>query len=536
MSAAVAYLKQYFATSPLRQVPFRLFYFGVIGTALGITLQAALAGWVMATLTTSALMVALVQTANTLPSLLFGLFAGTLADIVDRKRLVMAASLALVIATAALGLLELAGLVGPGLLLLATFIIGCAFTFYMPAQQASINGFVGREDLNRALALGAVAFSIARAVGPALGGTIASWFGSGSALLVGAFFFGWMLLASQVWRNRERALPGIPETLISGAMSGLRYARHSPPVLAIIVRNSSFAICASGLWALLPVIARDQLLLGAGGFGLLTAAFGIGAVISALSVPRQLMKRPLAEVVRYGIRLWIFSIIVVAWAQWTWLAVIGAVGAGAAWMGVLSSLSAGTQSSAPAWVRARAVSMNLVAVQTSIAIGSALWGIFASIFDSRISLTISAIALAVLHALNQRFHVEMGSEADVSPGMKLPEMTIDVKPLPDDGPVLIQIEYQIHPKSADEFYHAIHDMEPIRRRNGATSWRVFRDLSGESKYVERFIIESWAEYERLRTRLTVADRNVQARVEELQLPGVEVRIVRYLGVDSPQDH
>ena len=127
----------------------------------------------------------------------------------------------------------------------------------------------------------------------------------------------------------------------------------------------------------------------------------------------------------------------------------------------------------------------------------------------------------------------MGSEADVVHGVNLPELTIDQKPLPDDGPVLIQIEYQIDAKSHDEFYHAIHDMERIRRRNGATSWRVFRELSGEGRFVERFIIESWAEYERLRTRLTIADRNVQARVEELQVKGVPIRIVRYLGVAPP---
>lgn len=526
-------LNRYLATSPLRHAPFRTFYFGAVGTALGFTLQTTLAAWLMATLTTSTFMVALVQTASTLPSLLFGLFAGTMADIVDRKRLVLFASAALLTATAALGVLEIAEVVGPYSLLFATFVIGCAFTFYMPAQQASVNVFVSREELNKALALGAVAFSVARAVGPAAGGTVATLFGSGIAMLLGAFFFSWMQLASRLWPNRERVLPGVPETLMSGAMSGLRFARHSPAHRAIIVRNLSFAVCASGLWALLPVIARDQLSMGAGGFGLLSAAFGIGAVISALSVPRQLQKRSLAEVVGYGVGLWVLSIVVIAWTVWTWLAVLGAVGAGAAWMGTLSSLSAGTQSSAPSWVRARAVAMNLVAVQASIALGSAIWGALASVTSTSVSLTISAAVLVVLHLWNQRFHVEMGSEADVMHGVNLPELTIDQKPLPDDGPVLIQIEYQIDAKSHDEFYHAIHDMERIRRRNGATSWRVFRELSGEGRFVERFIIESWAEYERLRTRLTIADRNVQARVEELQVKGVPIRIVRYLGVAPP---
>lgn len=533
MPALTAQLNRYFATSPLRHASFRLFYAGAIGTALGITLQATLAAWTMATLTPSALMVALVQTASTLPSLLFGLFAGTLADIVDRKRLVIGASVALVAASALLGLLEIAELVGPISLLFATFVIGCAFTFYMPAQQASINGFVGREELTKALALGAVAFSIARAVGPALGGTIATWSGSGIAMLLGAFFFSWMLIASRFWRNRERVLPGIPETLMSGAMIGLRYARHSPAIRAIIVRNLTFGFCASAFWALLPVIARDQLMLGAGGYGLLSAAFGIGSVVSALSVPQQLQRQPLASVVGYGVVLWVVSIGLLAWTPWTSLAVFGAFGAGAAWMGVLSSLSAGTQSSAPAWVRARAVAMNLVAVQASLAIGSIVWGSLATFTDTRVALTASAAAMVLLQMWNHRIHVAMGSEADVVEGAKYPDLAIDVKPMPDDGPVLIQIEYQIHPKSFDEFYHAIHAMERIRRRNGATSWRVFRDLSSDGIFVERFIIASWAEYVRLRTRMTMADGIVQGHVEELQVPDVPIRVVRYLGVDAP---
>lgn len=533
MSSAVARLRNLFDASPLRHAPFRMFYLGAIGTAMGFTMQATLAAWVMATLTTSALMVALVQTASTLPSLLFGLFAGTLADIVDRKKLIFAAQAALVVATALLGVLEMAELVGPVALLFGTFVIGCAFTFYMPAQQASVNGIVGRDDLNRALALGAVAFSVARAVGPALAGAIAAWLGSGSALLASSLFFTWMLFAARHWRSRERALPGIPETLLSGAMSGLRFARHSQSMIAIIVRNICFSICAAAFWALLPVIARDQLSMGAGGYGLLSAAFGIGSVASALSVPRLLQRRPLVSVVGFGVLLWIVSVLLIAGSKWTLLAVLGAAGAGGAWMAVLSSLSAGTQSSVPAWVRARSVAMNLVAVQTSLAVGSAIWGAVATLTDTRFALAASAVAMLILHLWNQRFHVEMGTQDDVAPGVKLPEMAIAASPMPDDGPVLIQIEYQIHPKSTDEFFHAIHDMEPIRRRNGATSWRVFRELSTEGKYVERFIIDSWAEYVRLRTRLTIADRNVQARVEELQLPDVEIRIVRFLGVDAP---
>ncbi|MEP7181858.1 MAG: MFS transporter [Betaproteobacteria bacterium] len=523
-------LARLFESSPLRHAPFRLFYAGSIATALGYTMQATVAAWLMATLTPSALMVALVQTASTAPSLLFGLVAGALADIVDRRRVILATQIVLLVATAILGAATLAGLIGPLALLALTLVIGAGFTFYMPAQQASINEFVTRVELPRAVALGAVAFNVARAVGPALAGAVAAWLGSGSALLASACFFGLMIVAMRRWKPREIALPGVPETLLSGVTIGLRYARHSPAMRSLIAKNLSFSVCAAGLWALLPVIARDQLGLGAVGYGLLSAGFGLGAVAGALAIPGQLRKTSLNTVVNAGVVLWTVATLLIAATDIPTLALIGVAGAGTAWVSVLASLSAGTQSSAPAWVRARAVAMNLVAVQASLALGSVLWGALASSYGTRIALAAAAGTMVVLHLLNRKIRVAMGTEADVTPGVQLPDLAIAVEPMPDDGPVLIQIEYRIAPENREAFFRAVHSVEPVRRRNGASSWRVFRDLSEEDRYVERFVIESWAEYVRLRTRATVADRARQDRVEALQRPDVPIRVSRLIGV------
>jgi len=484
----------------------------------------------MATLTPSALMVALVQTASTAPTLLFGLAAGTLADIIDRKKVILATQIVLLAATALLGVATLVGIVGPATLLALTFLIGCGFTFYMPAQQASINGFVSRAELPQAVALSAVAFNVARAAGPALAGAIAALLGTGSALLASGLFFVLMIVAALRWQNRESALPGVPEKLFSGIQSGVRYAWHSPAMRALVIRNLNFSLCASAFWALLPVIARDQLGLGAGGYGLLSAGFGIGAVVGALSIPRELQRKPLNSLVTSGVILWTAATVLIALSSFTVMTVIGACGAGMAWVSVLASLSAGTQSTAPAWVRARAVSMNLVATQASLALGSALWGTLASATDTRIALAVSAALMVILYVLNRRVRVGMGSEADVTPGVQLPDLAIAVEPLPDDGPVLIQIEYQIPPENRDEFFRDARKLGRSRRRNGATSWRIFRDLGEEGRFVERFIIASWAEYMRLRTRATMADRHLQARIEELQRPGVPIRVSRLIGV------
>jgi len=528
-------LSALFANSPLRLERFRLFYLGSVGTALGYTMQTTVAAWVMATLTTSELMVALVQTASTAPALLFGLMAGALADIVDRRRLILATQWMLLAATAILGGATLAGWVGPALLLVLTFLVGAGLSLYLPAQQASINDLVSRQDLPRAVALGAVAFNVARAIGPALAGGIAAWIGSGSALLASSLFFTVMIVAAQGLKKRERALPGVPETLFSGVMSGMRFARHSLAMRSLMIRNVTFSVCASAFWALLPVIARDQLQLGAGGFGLLSAGFGVGAITGALAIPGQLQRRSLNVVVTAGAMLWIVAIAVLAAVDIVAVAIAAAFAGGAAWVSVLASLSAGTQSSAPAWVRARAVSVNLVSNQASLAIGSALWGAVASAFGTRAALATSALTLVLLLVIGRRARVAMGDEADVAPGAQLPELTIAVEPAPMDGPVLIQIEYRIAPEHREEFLRAIHDVEPVRRRNGASSWRVFRDLAEDGLFVERFIIASWAEYVRLRARATMTDRNIQHHVERLQRADQSVRVSRLIGIDRERD-
>jgi len=479
-------------------------------------------------------MVALVQTASTAPALLFGLVAGSLADIVDRRRVIVVTQLGLFALTLVLGLATLSGVIGPITLLGLTFLIGAGFTIYLPAQQATVNDLVERADLHRAVALGAIGYNVARAAGPALAGAIAAWLGTGNALLASACFFLVMLITAMRWKGTSPAIPGVRESLLGGVRSGLRYARHSALMRALLIHNLSFSACASALWALLPLIARDQLGLDAGGFGLLSGAFGTGAVVGALTIPRQLQRWSLHSVVIAAVLLWVVAASLVAVTSILALSLVGMMGAGAAWVGVFASLSAGTQSAAPAWVRARALAMSLVAVQGSLALGSVVWGWLALVSDIRTSLLASAGAMAALLLVNRRVIVRLGEDADVTPGAQLPDMGIAVTPRPDDGPVLVQIEYRIPPENRRAFAAAIHAVEPVRRRNGADDWRAFRDLSEPDRFVERYIITSWAEYERLRSRMTVAEREFQDKVVELQDGKTPIRISRFIGL-NPYD-
>lgn len=526
------HLARQFESSPLRHAQFRMFYAGTIAAALGYMMQTTIAAWVMATLTPSALMVALVQTASTAPALIIGLVAGTMADLVDRRKLIVVNMLILAIATLTLGAATLANMINPPVLLALTFIVGASFTFYMPAQSASVNELVAREELPRAIALSAVAYNVARAIGPALAGAIAAALGSGVALLVSAAFFALMIAAVRTWKSHVRALPGVPETLLSGVMSGVRYMRHSIAMRTLIIRSLMFTICASALWALLPVIARDQLHLGAGGYGLLFTGFGIGAVAGALAIPGQLKTKSLNSIVTSGVVLWGVATLLVAATEYTALALLGTGCAGMAWVSVHASLSAGLQSTAPGWVRARAVAIGLIAVQASMALGSVLWGALASAIGTHIALAMSAGVLIILHVLNRGVTVRMGNEADVTVETQLPTLTFADEPEPDDGPVLIQIEYRVEPEQRAEFLRAIQRVESTRRRNGATSWRVFRDLAEEGRFVERYILASWGEYIRLRNRMTVADRKLTAHVEAQQKTDVPIRVSRLIGINA----
>ena len=312
MNAFASTVNQLLAASPLRHLAFRSFYLASIGVALGYTMQATMAAWLMATMTPSELMVALVQTASTAPAILFGLVAGALSDIVERRHVIIVTQILFLAGTLVLGALTLLGVMVPWALLFFTFVIGVAFTFYMPAQQASVNELVERPDVPKAIALGAVAMNVSRAMGPALAGVLTAWIGSGNAFVATTLCFVAMIVVVRTWPKRRPALPGIPESILTGIRSGLRFVRHSAPMRAIVLRNLTFAFCASSLYALLPVIARDQLHLDAGGFGMLFGSFGLGAVVAALNIPRALGKHSLQRMVVAASLLWVIAATLVA--------------------------------------------------------------------------------------------------------------------------------------------------------------------------------------------------------------------------------
>ena len=516
----------------MRHALFRRFYMGSASTAFGYTMQATSAAWFMATLSPSPLMVALVQTASTLPSLLFALIAGGLADIVDRRRLLIVTHSLLFLAASILALATYAQVIGPSSLLLLVFLTGLGFTFSMPAQQAMLGDLVPHAELMAAVNLGSVAANASRAIAPALAGIIAALLGSGSVFLVSALFLGGMVYSVWPIHPSPGGRPGLAENLLSSIQTGLRFSRHSPPTRAFIVRTFIFSLFGSSLLALLPIVARDGLRLDAGGYGLLFGCFGTGAVIGAFSLTRFLPGLSLNKRVNGATVIFCGAVAVLGNTTLMAVAVGAAIFSGLAWVSILSGLFSGALSWSPSWVRARVVAMNLLVLQAGLATGSLVWGWLASTTDVGTALGAAAVGLLLSLAVTWRVRVSFGSESDVSTHVRLPDLSIAIEPQASDGPVLIQCEYRIAHENCEAFLQAVRALEPVRRRNGASNWQVFRDLGSDGRFYERFVVPSWGEYTRLRTRLTVVDHELQDRVAALQERSVPILISRLIAVNA----
>ena len=487
----------------------------------------------MTTLTDSALIIALVHSASTAPTLLVGLIAGTMADIVERRSMIKCTQVALTVSAIVLAITVWLGAIGPASLLLLTFVVGTGFAFYLPTQQSAITDLVAPKELPNAVALASVAMNLARVVGPALAGAIAVILNPSWGLAICAALFVPMFFALPASTGDEAVSISVRERILSGAFTGLRYARYSNVLRALIARALGFGFCASVFWALLPLIARDHLGYGAGGFGLLSACFGVGAIVGATAMPYHLRQLSMNRIVTYGALLFALACVIIALTKEPTLAFFGTAAAGMAWVSVFSTLSAGMQSNAPRWVRARAVAIFLVVVQGSMALGSLLWGTVADSFGTAIALASAAGTLAFSQLVYRSTRVEMGDESKIEYRHQLLDINIVSEPSADDGPVLVQVRYQVEEKNRVEFLEAIRELGQARRRNGAKSWTLFRDLGHEIVFVESFLIRSWSEFIRLRSRITVVDRTLQQHVSDMQRENVPIQVSRLIAVKVP---
>jgi MFS family permease len=480
---------------------------------IGTWMQNVGAAWYMATLAQSALLVALVQTATNLPVFLLGVPAGAIGDIVDRRKLLLITQGWMLAAAAALGALTIAGITGPWTLLWLTFALGLGATMNGPAWQAIMPELVPKSELPGAIALNSLGFNLARAVGPALGGLVVAWIGAGAAFILNAISFVAVLIVLYLWKRAPEHSSKSPEGVMAAMWAGLRYVRFAPTMHSVLIRSGTFIISASALWSMLPLVAKVELHLDSSGFGVLLGCLGGGSILGALIIGRLRQLVPAEVFVTVAVTLFGLVNIAMAYFESFTAVAFALLAGGVAWMSVNANLTTAAQTSLPGWVRARALALYLLVFQGAMAVGSVIWGEVASRFGLRTTLFVAGITLLVAAAATARLRLTASRELDTSPSLHLPEPTLMLERHPDHGPVLVTVVYFIDPERGTEFARAMEALRRIRRRDGAIRWGLFEDAAVPGRYIETFVVDSWAEHLRQHERMTVSDREVEAKAQ-----------------------
>jgi MFS family permease len=513
----------------LRHRAFKALLWGGTVYFIGNAMQAMAAAWLMVELTGSSFLAALVQTAVFLPMFLLALPAGVMADTTDRRRLLQVALLVQAALVALMALLFLLGVAGPTTLLLLTFLAGCCTAMLSPSWNSGVVDVVPRDELPQAITAIGISYNSARALGPALAGWVFAQAGAGwvFVLTVG----GVLALFESVRRHPPRPHPPsrLPaERLWGGMLSALRFARHSETVLAQLVRTVAYSAAGSALWALLPVIGQRQLGLGATGFGFLMGCLGTGAVTAGLVIGKLRQRFGLERLVASGGVVFATAMVIAAFSHIPGLTYLALVGAGASWMSVMSTYNTATQTSVPPWVRARATAMHTLCALGSFAIGSAFWGALSDIVGLTPTLLVAAVGQAAGLLLVRRFPLRMGGVEEVTQVPLSQDLFLAHEPDPEAGPVAVEIGYRIRPEQTTAFLEDVSQLRGPRKRDGATFWRVYRDLSDPSRYVERFIVTSWADYLHQRARATLADLELEGALRRHLHVGEEPQVQHYI--------
>ena len=515
--------------SALRHAPFRGLWQSGAAYFIGNAMQAMAAAWMMVELTGSSFLAALVQTAVFLPMFLFALPSGVLADTTDRRRLIQIALTVQAATATLLAGLVLAGYAGPGSLLFLIFIAGSCTAVLSPAWNSTIGDSVPRVELPQAIIAVAIAYNAARALGPALAGVVFAQLGAGWIFVIAVCTTLAMMHGIRRWPPSPHPPSRLPaERLWGGILSALRFARHSRIILAQLVRTVAYSGAGSALWALLPIIGQRQLGLGAEGFGLLMGCLGTGAVCAGLVIGRLRASAGLEPLMRAGCVTFALVMVVGAFSQQRWLVYVALLLGGSAWMAVMSTFNTATQTSAPPWVRARATALHTLCALGSFAIGSAFWGAIASIFSLATALCVAALCMAGGMLLARPFPLRMGEAPDVDQVAPWEDLFVAEEPEPEAGPVAVEIGYRIRPEETAAFLEAVSLLRAPRRRDGATIWRLYRDLSDPARFVERFIVTSWADYLHQRARATAADHELERVVRSFLQDGEAVSTQHYI--------
>ncbi len=521
--------------APFGYPAFALLWSATLISNTGTWMHDVGAGWLMTSLSPSPAIVALVQAATTAPVFLFALFAGALADRLNKKRLLIIVNGIMFAIAACLAILVYAEQMTPGLLVLFTFLLGTGAAFIAPAWQAIVPTLVPRDALQSAISLNSMGINISRAIGPAVAGFLIAAIGVAAPFALNAVSFVMIIIALFIWKPQpkpESALP--PEPLFSSMLTGLRHAANNDSLKATLLRAFGFFTFASAYWALLPLIAKNTPGGGAELYGLLLASIGAAAVAGAFALPFLKKRFDANALVAGGSIGTALAMGLLAVSSTPNIAIGAAILGGLSWIIVLTCLNVSAQTSLPNWVRARGLAILLMVFFGSMAAGSTVWGQVATIASTPTALMIAAAGLLLAIPLTWRAKLGQGEDQDLSPSMHWQAAPIIVsnRDALDRGPVLITIEYEIDPTQETPFLSALRSFSRERFRDGAHEWRVYQDTENDAIWIEWFRAPSWAEHLRQHERVTKHDQDLQAEVIKYHVGANFPRVRHFLAPDN----
>jgi MFS family permease len=498
------------ALAPFRQRAFAWLWLGVVVASVGMWAQTVGAQWLFVDDPNAATIVALVQTATQLPVVLLALPAGVLSDAFDRRWLLFATQAYVIVVAAVMAVLAAAGRMTPGLMLALMFAAGAGLAFQVPTWQPLIAELVPRSQLAAATRLDMVSVNVARAAGPAIAGAIIAAWGVPPVFAFTAVCSAVLATILLAWRRPEANLAGDRERFLPALRAGGRYVRHEPVVRVILGRLAMFVAPAAALWALLPLIASQQLGLQAGGYGLLFAALGVGAVLGALTlghVTRHMSSNTLLSVVGLAYAAALAGTML---APGLVLAIPLLVVAGYGWTATVSTVNAELQLFLPGWVRARAIAVYLMSFLGTMAVASPLWGALTQAAGLTAAVYVAAALVAVGAVAGLAVRIPESETADRAALAYWNDPSLGIAPEPVGGPVQVIVEYHVPPDREAEWLSAMQAMRRSRLRSGAFRWELYRVGERPDRFVEIFAVPSWAEHERQHQhRLTAEDQAIE---------------------------
>jgi predicted MFS family arabinose efflux permease len=513
--------------APLRLAVFRRIWLASLLSNLGLLIQAVGAAWAMTQMTSSADMVALVQTALMLPVMLISMPAGAIADMYDR-RIVALVSLSIALAGAtALSVLAWLGLITPHILLAFCFIVGSGMALFGPAWQSSVSEQVPAETLPSAVALNGISYNIARSFGPAIGGIVVATAGAVAAFAANAVLYIPLLVVLFLWRRTSEPSRLPREQLSRAIVSGVRYIANSPSIRIVLARTLVTGAIGGSVSALMPLVARDLLHGGAQTYGIMLGAFGVGAVIGALNIAEVRRRLSGEAAVRACALSMAGAIAAVALSREPVLTAAALVVAGAVWMLAVALFNIGVQLSAPRWVAGRSLAAFQASIAGGIALGSWGWGRLTDAAGVETALLISAglMLLSPLLGLWLRMP-RVGARNEDAEVLADPEVRLSLTGR--SGPLVVEIEYRVAQENARTFHNVMQEVQLSRQRNGAYGWSIARDIADPELWTERYHCPTWFDYLRQRSRSTQSERALHQRAIAFHLGPEPVRVRRML--------